>query len=121
MNKDSIFGYRDNENSCYRFIHKATYKIINPTEKILLYSQTSLGGSKGHQTIVKYFFSVSAASPLCQLSKWNIKNQFKNNTTFHELLDIYFHNDDELLSYDGYNNMHKLNHIYLLSLQTTLK
>lgn len=41
LKKDSIFGYCDEENNCFRFYNKNAYKIINPQENILLYSRIS--------------------------------------------------------------------------------
>ncbi len=121
LNKDSIFGYTDNENISYRFYNRAAYQIINPTEKILLYSQASVGGYKESQTVIKYFFSINANSPLYSLSKWNLKKSFPADPVFHELLDIYFGYDTELLNYDSSYKIYKLNRVYQLSQQTTIK
>ena len=42
FNKNSIFGYRDKDNTCYRFYENVAYTIINPSEEILLYSTYKL-------------------------------------------------------------------------------
>jgi len=42
FNKNSIFGYRDKDNTCYRFYKNVAYTIINPSEEILLYSTYKL-------------------------------------------------------------------------------
>ena len=118
LNKDSIFGYRDKKNTCYRFYNKVAYKIINPSEKILLYSTTSLEGiPRNRHNVTNYFFSANPDSPLYALSKWNLKTVLYNEVLFHELLDVYFESDKELIAYDRMNNVYLLNRIYELSKQ----
>ena len=119
LNKDSIFGYRDKKNICYRFFNKVAYKIINPSEKILLYSKTSLvGGPKNRSNnVTLYFFSENANSPIYRLSKWNLKTILYKDVLFHELLDVYFQSDKDLTAYDSYNKIYLLNRIYEISKQ----
>jgi len=116
LNKDSIFGYRDKKNTCYRFYNKVEYKIINPSEKILLYNRTSLVGNlKNSHNITSYYFSENANSPIYPLSKWNLKAVLFNNVPFIQLVEVYFHNDNELLEYDSNNKVYFLNRVYGLS------
>jgi hypothetical protein len=110
--KDSIFGYRDYNNVNYRFYNKKTYRILNPTEDILLYSIISLVNPKENQTTTNYFFSIHASSGIYPLTKLNLKRAFYNDSTFHELIDIYFHSDKDLLSYDNFYHQYKINRIY---------
>ncbi len=111
FHKDSIFGYRDN-NINYRFYNKKTYRIINPRERILLYSITTLVNPKGNQTTISYFFSVTSSSTIYPLTKLNLKKAFSNDSDFHELIDMYFNNDIDLLTYDSFYNQYKINRIY---------
>jgi hypothetical protein len=118
LKKDSIFGYRDMDNNCFRFYKNDAYKIINSTEKILLYSQTiSVGSPRNIHFVTNYFFSENAGSAIYSLSKLNLKAVLYNDVRFHELLDIYFHSDDELTSYDSINKVYNINRIYDLSKQ----
>lgn len=110
--KDSIFGYRDDDNVNYRFFIKKTYRIINPTEGILLYSITDIVNPKGNQTAINYYFSVNANSSIYPLTKINLKRAFSNDSDFHELIDMYFNTDSDLLAYDCYYNQYKINRIY---------
>jgi len=122
LNKDSIFGYCDDKNISYRFYKKAVYKIINPAEKILLYSKTSIEGTtKNHHSVTKYFFSETANAPIYSLSKLNLKTVFDKNAYFHELLNVYFESDNELTSYDGANKIYLLNRIFEESKQQMCK
>ena len=122
LNKDSIFGYRDKKNTCYRFYNKVAYKIINPSEKILLYSTTSLEGiPRNRHNVTNYFFSANPDSPIYTLSKWNLKTVLYKDVLFHELLDVYFESDKELIAYDSFNKIYTLNRIYELSKQKITK
>lgn len=120
VNKDSVFGYRDNENNVYRFSEKNIYKVMNPKENILLYSRTFLGGYKNSQTIVKYYFSANANSAVQLLTKWNLKNAFPTDSAFHELLDMEFSSDNDLLNYDSFYKMYKVNRVFQFSQQLNL-
>lgn len=110
--KDSIFGYRDYNNVNYRFYNKKTYRILNPKEDILLYSITTIVNPKGKQTAINYYFSVTASSAIYPLTKLNLKRAFPNDSNFHELIDMYFNTDSDLLAYDSYYNQYKINRIY---------
>jgi hypothetical protein len=120
LNKDSIFGYRDKKNVCYRFYNKVAYKIINPTEEILIYSKTSSEGvPKNNHTVTKYYFSPNASSQIYPLTKWQLKTVLINDVAFNKLLDVYFHNDDDLFAFDNNNKVYYLNYVYKLSKQKT--
>lgn len=110
--KDSIFGYRDEANVNYRFYNKKTYRILNPKEGILLYNITTMINTKGNQTAVNYYFSVTASSAIYPLTKLNLKRAFPNDSNYHELIDMYFNTDSDLLAYDSFYNQYKINRIY---------
>ncbi len=121
FSKDSVFGYRDKENVVHRYYRGHTYSLLNPGEGILLYSRTFLGGYKSSQTIVAYYFSVGASTPPQRLTKWNLKKVFPADASFHELLDLYFRNDADLLGYDSFYKMYKLNRVLQFSQQALSK
>lgn len=123
LNKDSIFGYRDNKNIVHRFYKKNLYTVLNPTESILLYSRTYLGGYKNTPLDIQYFFSTPTNDAVQPLTKWNLKKVFLHDTAFYQLLDMAFINDSDLLKYDSFYKMYKLNQVfqYAQQLTTTLK
>ena len=110
--KDSIFGYQDDDKVNYRFYNKKIYRILNPKEGILLYSITTIVNPKGNQTAINYYFSVTASSAIYPLTKLNLKRAFLNDSNFHELIDVYFKTDSDLLTYDSFYNQFKINRIY---------
>ena len=109
--KADIYGYTDKEGNQYRFFNNQQYKIINPTENVLLYSKQVLGGPKGNTPTLTYFFSKDAASPLSELSILNVKNTFRENPQLIEKFDLHFKNDIDLIQYDAYNKSYRINHL----------
>jgi len=111
--KDSIFGYRDKKGKSYRFYKKVVFEILNPLEKILLYSNTSEAGSPGNRVMVtSYYFSETAGSTIHPLTKLNLKIVFSKDVRFGEFLDLYFHFDDELTAYDSLHKVYFLNCVF---------
>jgi hypothetical protein len=109
--KKDIYGYTDKEGNQYRFFNNQQYKIINPTENVLLYSKQILAGPKGNTPTLIYFFSKDADSPISELSILNVKNTFRENTQLVEKLDLHFKNDLDLIQYDAYYKAYKINHL----------
>ena len=117
LNKDSIFGYRDNHTISHRFFNKNIYTILNPGEEILLYSKESLSTGKGSPAIKNYYFSKNFRSPVLELSIGNLKIAFKDNISFCEILNTYFKVNADIPEYDSAYKMYKLNYLLLLSKQ----
>jgi hypothetical protein len=122
LNKDSIFGYRNNKGICFRFFNNRIYKVLDPKGKLLLYSTTSIiGEPRNIHRVTNYFFSENSSSPIYPLSKLDLKRVLPNDVSFQMLLDVYFPGDKDLLAYDGSNNLYLLNRVYKLSLQPICK
>lgn len=115
FSKDSIFAYRDNEKNTYRLYKSNEYQILNSHEYILLYSLTLPINAKGFQTVTSFYFSAGSHSAIFSLSKINLKKAFPTDTTFHELIDMYFTSDAQLMTYDTFYKVYKINRIYELN------
>ena len=113
FHKDSIFGYRDKNNECFRLYAKRSYRILNPTKNLLLYSFNTAEGIQGNIHIVtNYFFSVNARSPLYPLTMCNLEAAFYKDVHFIELLKEFFRYDDELYAFDPLNKVYFINRIF---------
>lgn len=115
LRKDSVFGYRDNDNKVYRLYNNSSYEVLNPGEQVLLYADYVFGGYKNTQVLLRYYFSKNAGAPIQVLSKLNLKTAFPSDTVFHELLDIYFTTDKQLITYDRFYKVYKINRLYQIS------
>lgn len=115
LSKDSVYGYKDAENSSYRFFNKKTYTIMNPGETILLYKLISVVKTKYEEPTYSYYFSKDASSLVLPLNLNNIENTFGSNKMFIDFLEVHFKNDNELLEYDSNHKIYKINRLLELS------
>jgi hypothetical protein len=114
FNKNEVFGYRDCNNSVYRFVENEHYEILNPGESILLYKHSYMAGK--NTTVTENYFSVGTG-PIMVLSLTNLKKAFPDNHKFHDMLDTEFSSGAVgLTSYDSYHKIYKVNRLYLNSL-----
>ena len=113
--KSEIYGYQDTDGKVYRFQNNERYLILNPTEKLLLYSKSVLGGPKKNIPTTIYFFSSDPTSNIVNLTLFNLKNNFRNNPQLIQLIDLYFKDESDVLNFDSFNNMYKINHLIALS------
>lgn len=118
--KSSIWGFRLCDGKEYRIYQDKEYLIMDKGA-ITVYQITEKSSTspKSNQKIskTKYFFSEDVSSPLKELTLKNIETSFTSNKKFHDLIDLQFKSDAELLIYDDYYKMLRLNHIYNESLK----
>ena len=111
-----MFGYKDNSGISYRFFNKVIYPVLNPGENIILYKTVhTSGGIKNPQTLINFYYSKDAYSPVTALTIPNLEKTFSDNKLFQEFLDIHFKQDDELSEYDDTHKMYKINRLLELS------
>lgn len=115
--KDSVYGIKYCDGSLSRIYNNSEYQLINPDEKIMIYKFSSGPVSKGNQPITRYYFSIDATSEILELTIYNIKTAFPDNHKFHDLIDMEFHDNDELTVYDNIHKMMKINHVLQISLE----
>lgn len=117
LDKDSTYGYRSMKGEDFRFVSRNEYKIINPGERLMIYSyRHTLNANKGSiKYVVDYFFSANASASPQPLTKENLKAAYPTNHKFHDALDAEFKSDNNLASYDSFHKMTKLNHIILMN------
>ncbi len=108
--KDSIFGFVENE-KYFRFYQKEQFAILNPSEKIIIYSKKVLPRGKGSLAETHYYFSLSADDAIEKLTIYNLKKAFSNNSNKIDLIDLYFKKESELIEFDTFNHVYKINHL----------
>ena len=90
------------------------YKVINTGEPIVIYEyvHTAHPPKVAEQYPTKYFFTTSTSDELQALTKTNLKKAFPTNHPFHDALDANFKEDKELVLYDDFHKMYKINWLY---------
>jgi hypothetical protein len=108
--KDSVYAIKYCDGTTTRIYDNSEFPLINPYETIMIYKVTSIG-TKGASSTTKYYFSKDAKSKIEELTIHNIKAAFPDNHKFHDLIDLQFHNDNELAAYDEFHKIMKINRI----------
>jgi hypothetical protein len=116
--KDSIYGLKYCDGSIVRIYKNSEYPLINPNETIKIYKVVSTGQGKGSPSVTKHYFSKDVNSQIEKLTINNIKSAFPDNHQFHDLIDIEFHSDTELSTYDDFHKIMKINRVLQNSLKT---
>ncbi len=57
----------------------------------------------------KYFFTTASSDVLQPLTKDNVKKAFPENHAFHDALDATLKSDADLINYDTFHKMYKIN------------
>ncbi len=111
LKKKEIFGYKDCDNTAYRFIGDSHYVILNPAEKILLYKH-EVPASKNQKVATHYFFTNGVTGEVKELTLMNLKKEFPENHKFHDALDAEFKSDADLALFDTFHKEYKINRLY---------
>ncbi len=113
LNKSTTYGYKDTKGKVFRFVDNKDYEILNPGESILIYKYviTTQQPKTTPVVMVRYFFTRDSGNPPVELTKDNLKKAFPENHKFHDALDENFKTDEELISYDQFHHMYKLNRL----------
>ena len=87
------------------------YKVVNSAEEILIYkyADPSHPPKEAQKYVPTYFFVMSSSDELIPLSKMNLKKAYPVNHPFHDALDANFKEDKELINYDEFHKMYKIN------------
>lgn len=111
LKKNEIFGYVDRNKAAHRFYGNTDYQIAE-AGSIIIYVQTErIAESKGYKVKKNFFFSTSAGSEIIRLTVDNLKNAYRTNEKFLDLLDQYMSNGD-VAAYDNIHNTYKVNYVY---------
>ncbi len=89
------------------------YKALNAGEPIVIYQYTQPASppKTAGQYPIKYFFTTSSSDVLQPLTLYNLKKAYPDNHPFHDALDANFKQDKELVAYDDFHKMYKIDHL----------
>jgi hypothetical protein len=88
-----------------------SYSTLNKEGTVILYKYQHLAHSPkdAPNYAPTYFFTTNTSDVLQPLSKDNLKKAFPGNHPFHDALDATFNSDKDLIAYDSFHNMYKVN------------
>ena len=89
------------------------YTVLNAGSDIVIYKYQHQQHSpkEAEKYTPKYYFTTSTSDVLQPLTIMNLKNAYPNNHTFHDALDANFKEDKELIKYDDFHKMYKVNRL----------
>lgn len=109
--KNEVYGYRDCKNEVFRFYNNTEYRIEEAGPIFIYVQERNIAQSKGYKVVNAYFFSTGADGDILPLTRSNLKNAYKSNEHFCDLVDQYF-GVDELNTYDSQHKTFKVNYVY---------
>ena len=108
LNKNEIFAYQLTNGEVYRIIGNHSYQLLNNNPQLLLYKRKiPVSPKEGPEEKFKYYFSANNGN-VQTLTAWNVKQAFANHPTLPDQIDTNFKKDTELLTYDTFHKMYKL-------------
>ena len=90
------------------------YTVLNAGQPIVIYKyqHASHSPKEAEKYVPKYFFTTNASNVLQELAKANLKKSFPNVHPFHDALDANFKEDKELIAYDDFHKVYKIDRLY---------
>ncbi|MCJ8209787.1 hypothetical protein MUY27_08710 [Mucilaginibacter sp. RS28] len=110
--KNEVYGYRDADNSDYRFFNNEAYRVIDTTGFYLYSCNKAVQQVKGPAVTKLYYFSSLVGSEIQPLSVNNLCRTFSKNQHFRNELSAEFKSDDELPTYDNLSHSYKIKELY---------
>ncbi len=109
--KTKVYGFRDASNISYRFYANTSYKIAEQGNVFIYTREEHIAQSKGYTTETRYFFSNGPEGRILPLTVGNLKNEFRANEKFTDLMDSYFTNNN-VAEYDNIHKIFKVNYVF---------
>ncbi len=103
-----LFGYTTKEGNVFSIHGSETYQVMNKNPQLLLFRKRTLSSNREFRNDrFSYFFS-TADGVIRPLTSWNLKKAFPEKQDWTDLIDTNFKQDNELMTYDSYHHMYKL-------------
>jgi len=111
LDKSSLYGFRDGKNRLYRVFNKSNFRILS-SDSLMLYSrEETVANGKERLRKTNYYFSDGPDGRLVKLTMDNLKQVYRQNRAFHDLLDMHFSSDRDLMRYDKLYSQYKVEYL----------
>jgi len=90
------------------------YTVLNTGQPIILYryQHASHSPKEVEKYVPKYYFTTRISNVLQELTKGNLKKAFPAAHAFHDALEANFKEDKDLIAYDDFHKVFKVDRIY---------
>ena len=107
--KAEIFGFRACDGTNVRFVRGANFRVVRAPPLYLYQHEYRVSAGKGgFRLLAEYGFSTTAADSVRPLTLDALKRAYPENHRFHDLLDLAFRSDEELMRYDEFHHEYRV-------------
>ena len=107
--KSELFGFRACDGTEVRFFKAANYRVIRaPPLYLYEHEHRESMGKSGSRLVLDHGFSTTAADSVRPLTLDALKRAYPTEHRFHDVLDLAFHNDEELVRYDDFHHEYRV-------------
>ena len=109
FDKARTYGFRSCDGTDVRFVGASGYQVVH-APPLLLYQHSILvsAGKGGVRRVVSYGFSTSASDSMRPLTMNALKRAYPERHAFHDLIDLAFRSDDELIRFDDFHQEYRI-------------
>ncbi len=109
--KWDLYGFRNKKNESFRFYNEKAYRIVDTTSFPVYAREENIVRGKEKTRETRYYLIKGAESHIVHLTINNLKRAFPNRE-FHDLLDLQFRHNRELMRYDAFHQEYKIKSIF---------
>ena len=106
--KADVYGFRACDGADVRFVAGENYRVEHAPPLLLYERKRRVSVGKGSRLVYDHFFSTSPADSVRPLTLLSLKEAYPTNHRFHDLLDLAFRSDDELMRYDDFHHEYRV-------------
>ena len=116
--KAEVFGFRACDGADVRFVGSANFRVVRARPLYLYQHEYRVpAGRGGSRLVADYAFSTTAADTVRSLTLDALKRAYPENHRFHDLLDLAFRRDEELMRYDEFHHEYRVARLLRETLQ----
>jgi hypothetical protein len=117
LNKADLFGYRDCGKKMFRFFKDSEFRIISTVHIYLYFREEETGSGKNSSIEDLFYYSVTLDSDLLLLTRDNLRESYRENEKFTDLLDTSIKDDLDLSTFDKSHKKYRVVRLYEESLK----
>ena len=111
ISKATLFGFRACDGVEMRFVAGQNYRIVRAPPLYLYERQRRIWSGRISRLVTDHYFSVGPGDSLRPLTRRALKEAYPANHRFHDMIDLAFRSEDELLVYDDFHQEYRVSRL----------
>jgi len=109
FDKSGTYGFRTCDGTDVRFVGASNYQVVRAPPVFLYQRSIQVSAGKGGvRRLVSYGFSTSASDSMRPLTMNALKRAYPERHAFHDLIDLAFRSDEELMRFDDFHQEYRV-------------